>query len=300
VSLDIDRFRLAGRNLGSLKVSGKPVGEKWVLTEFDMSHNGIKTMASGAWMNNKESGSITSFDFDTKIDEAEGVLDDMAFDGFIKKGKGAIIGNINWLGAPHEFDYSRLNGDFDIQLADGELVKVAPGGGKLLGLLNFNAIARRITLDFRDVFASGLSFDRMRYTGLFSEGEAIMRDAFIFTPAVFVRMEGKLDLDKELIDMEIHMSPELGGNLTLLSALANPAAGAVVFLTQRIFKDEMRKSSFKSFRALGTWEDFEMVEFNAQKKNSQQPDSDPEGADSEKHDAAQALEINPVAPNPTP
>jgi len=113
-------------------------------------------------------------------------------------------------------------------------------------------------------------------------------------------MEGKLDLDKELIDMEIHMSPELGGNLTLLSALANPAAGAVVFLTQRIFKDEMRKSSFKSFRALGTWEDFEMVEFNAQKKNSQQPDSDPEGADSEKHDAAQALEINPVAPNPTP
>ena len=57
------------------------------------------------------------------------------------------------------------------------------------------------------------------------------------------------------------MSPELGGNLTLLSALANPAAGAVFFITQQLFKDEMRKSSFKSYRALGTWEDFEMVEF---------------------------------------
>ena len=85
-----------------------------------------------------------------------------------------------------------------------------------------------------------------------------MRDAFIFSPAVFVQMEGKIDLDNELIDMEMHMSPELGGNLTLLSVLANPAAGAVVFLTQQIFKDEMRESSFQSYRALGSWRDFEL------------------------------------------
>jgi len=75
-------------------------------------------------------------------------------------------------------------------------------------------------------------------------------------------MEGKVDLNKELVDLEVHVSPELGGNLALLSALANPAAGAFVFLTQRIFKDEMRNSSFKSYRALGTWEDFEMVEID--------------------------------------
>ena len=102
----------------------------------------------------------------------------------------------------------------------------------------------------------------MRYTGVFADGEAIMRQAYIFTPAVFVNMQGKLDLDEELIDMEIHLSPELGGNLTLLSALANPAAGALVFLTQQLFKDEMRSASYKSYRALGTWEDFEMVEFD--------------------------------------
>jgi len=272
ITLDIDRLRLAGKSLGKLALRGEPSTDKWLLSKFDMTHRGIKTTASGEWVNDEQSGSISSFDFDTKIDEAEGVLDDMAFDGFIKKGKGTIKGNVNWLGAPHEFEYARLNGDFDIRIADGELVKVEPGGGKLLGLLNFNAIARRITLDFRDVFASGLKFDRMQYTGLFSEGEAIMRDAFIFTPAVFVRMEGKVNLHKELIDMEIHMSPELGGNLALLSALANPAAGAVVFITQRIFKDEMRNSSFRSFRALGTWEDFEMVEFDAGRED---PDTRP-------------------------
>ena len=117
--------------------------------------------------------------------------------------------------------------------------------------------------DFRDVFATGLKFDRMRYAGAFADGEAILNEAFVLAPSVFVRMEGKIDLDKELVDLEVHVSPELGGNLALLSALANPAAGAFVFITQRIFKDEMRNSSFKSYRALGTWEDFEMVEIDA-------------------------------------
>jgi uncharacterized protein YhdP len=184
----------------------------------------------------------------------------MDFDGFVRKGKGSVTGELRWIGAPQEFDYSRLNGRFDASIREGELVKVEPGGGKLLGLLNFNAIARRLVFDFRDVFASGLQFDRMRYAGVLADGEVIFTDAFIFSPAVFVRMEGKLDLDKELVDMEVHIAPELGGNIALLSALANPTAGAVVFITQRLFKDEMRNSSFKSYRALGTWEDFEMLE----------------------------------------
>ena len=260
ITLNVDAFQVTGKNLGSLRFHGRPKEDRWLTEEFVLTQNGIRTEARGGWRNNASDGSITSIDFNTSIEEAEGALTDMDFDGVIKRGTGTLTGNINWIGAPHEFDYARLNGEFDLSVRDGELVQVEPGSGKLLGLLNFNAIARRLIFDFRDVFASGLKFDRMRYNGLLAEGEAIFREAYIFSPAVFVSMEGKLDLDKELIDMEVHLSPELGGNLTLLSALANPTAGAVVFLTQRIFKDEMRESSFKSYRALGTWRDFEMVE----------------------------------------
>jgi uncharacterized protein YhdP len=205
----------------------------------------------------------------------------------LKKGSGTLDANINWQGAPHEFDFSRLNGDFDLRISDGELVKVEPGSGKLLGLFNFNAFARRFTLDFRDVFSSGLQFDRMRYAGLLADGEAIMRDAYIFSPAVFVQMEGKIDLGRELIDMEIHASPELGGNLTLLSALASPAAGAVVFLTQQIFKEQMRLSSFKSYRALGAWDDFELNEFN----QGDTPAGEGQGADAKQGQPSSELGI---------
>ena len=262
VELTADSFKLAGKPLGSLKVAGAPQGDQWKISSLEMIDQGIRTTGAGQWVNSSDAGSLSSFVINTVIDEAGDVLDDMEFTGLLKKGSGTLDANIKWQGAPHEFDFSRLNGDFDLRISDGELVKVEPGSGKLLGLFNFNAFARRFTLDFRDVFSSGLQFDRMRYAGLLADGEAIMRDAYIFSPAVFVQMEGKIDLDRELIDMEIHASPELGGNLTLLSALASPAAGAVVFLTQQIFKEQMRLSSFKSYRALGTWDDFELNEFN--------------------------------------
>lgn len=259
-SLEIKNFRFEGKNLGHLNLIAKPVADEWKVEKLTLKHNGISTEATGNWKNSEAYGSLSKIEFKTTIDQAEDALNDMDFDGFIRKGKGSVSGELRWIGAPHEFDYSRLNGRFDAAIKSGELVKVEPGGGKLLGLLNFNAMARRLVFDFRDVFASGLQFDRMRYAGVLADGEVIFTDAFIFSPAVFVRMEGKLDLGKELVDMEVHIAPELGGNLALLSALANPAAGAVVFITQRLFKDEMRSSSFKSYRALGTWEGFEMLE----------------------------------------
>ncbi len=264
IRLTIDSLYMDGRSLGALDFYGLPEGDVWKFDKFVLVHNGIRTTAAGDWSNTKVDGSVSSFDFSTSIDEAEGVLNDMDFNGYVRKGRGSIEGTVEWPGAPYEFEYSRLNGKFDLFVKDGELVQVEPGSGKLLGLLNFNTIARRLVFDFRDVFASGLQFDRMRYRGLLSNGEAILQDAYILTPAVFVRMEGKLDLDKELIDMDVHLSPELGGNLTLLSALANPTAGALVFLTSQFFKDDMRRASFVSYQAKGTWEDFEMVEIDSE------------------------------------
>jgi len=258
IVLSANSFQISGKPFGRLEMAGKPNGNKWQLTKFTMDDHGIFTTADGEWINNAEQGSLTSINIETKIDEAGDVLDEMDFDGVLKKGSGYFRSKANWIGAPHEFDFGRLNGEFEMRITDGELVSVEPGGGKLLGLLNFNAIARRLTLDFRDIFATGMQFDRMNYSGLFADGEAIMRDAYVLTPSVFLHLEGKLDLKKELVDLEIHAAPELVGNLTLLSALANPAAGAVVFLTQQIFKDQMRASSFKSYRALGTWDDFEI------------------------------------------
>ncbi len=263
VSLNANTFVVDKKKLGRLLIEGAPTADSWNISQVSLDNTDISTTGSGQWINDEESGSNSSLSLITTIDEAGGVLDEMQFNDLIRQGQGRFNGELRWIGAPHEFDFARLNGEFDLQVKDGELIRVESGAGRLIGLLNFNSILRRLTLDFRDVFSSGLKFDKMQYTGIIAEGKAIMREAFMLSPAVFVQMEGNIDLHREEIDMEIHASPELGGNLALLSAIANPTAGAVVFLTQRIFKDQMRSNSLLSYRALGTWKDFELAEIDS-------------------------------------
>lgn len=266
VKLLVNQFSVNKKQLGRLSFEAGPTNEGWNIDTLSLTQSGITTNADGLWLNDAEQGSISRLKFETTIEEAGGALEDMNFEGILRKGTGSVVGNLNWIGAPHEFDFARLNGDFNAFIKDGELVQVEPGGGKLLGLLNMNAILRRLVFDFSDVVASGLRFDRMRFVGVLADGEAVLQDAFVLSPAVFVTMEGNVNLDQEMIDMEVHVSPELGGNIALLSALANPAAGAVVFITQQLFKDDLRRSNFKSYQALGSWQDFEIQELNKSKK----------------------------------
>ena len=262
LSLMVDDFKIDGKPYGQLQLKGAPHDDRWQLNKFELEYLGTRTSVTGQWINNPQVGTLSSFDFDMNIKEAGEALGAIDLEGFVNQGKGHIKGNLNWIGAPHEFTSARLNGNFDLKIEDGELVKVSSGSGRLIGLLNFNTIARRLVLDFSDVFADGLEFDQMVFSGVFADGEAIINKAYLFAPAVFMRIEGKVNLVEELIDLEIHLSPELGGNLALLSALANPAAGAVVYLTQRIFKDQLRNTQFRSYRVRGTWDDFELVEFD--------------------------------------
>ena len=52
-----------------------------------------------------------------------------------------------------------LSGDLAVTVGAGQFTKIEPGIGKLLGVLSLQALPRRITLDFRDVFSEGFAFD---------------------------------------------------------------------------------------------------------------------------------------------
>ena len=46
------------------------------------------------------------------------------------------------------------------QVDNGQFAQLEPGVGRLLGVLSLQALPRRITLDFQDVFSEGFAFDR--------------------------------------------------------------------------------------------------------------------------------------------
>ena len=69
--------------------------------------------------------------------------------------------DIGWPGSPVNFALSDLVGRFSVKAKDGRFVDVSEGSGavRIVSLLNFTAIAKRMALDFSDVFGKGISFD---------------------------------------------------------------------------------------------------------------------------------------------
>ena len=77
----------------------------------------------------------------------------------VKSAPTKIDGQLSWDGAPSDFDYPTLTGSFKLRSGAGQFTKVDPGVGRLLGVLSLQALPRRISLDFRDVFSEGFAFD---------------------------------------------------------------------------------------------------------------------------------------------
>ena len=69
-------------------------------------------------------------------------------------------GSSMWAGAPQRLRLSVARRERSRSTSGaGQFTKIDPGIGKLLGVLSLQALPRRITLDFRDVFSEGFAFD---------------------------------------------------------------------------------------------------------------------------------------------
>ena len=91
----------------------------------------------------------------------------------------------------------------------------------------------------------------MKSNGLINNGDVVLDKFYIFSPSVYGEALGEVDLVQENYDMQILVSPQLGGNVALLTALSNPAAGAVVWLVDKVFKGKLNKAVVYTYKVDG-------------------------------------------------
>ena len=104
----------------------------------------------------------TSLTYRLDISDAGGFLNRLQLKDVVKGGNGSLSGELHWSGSPFSMDLPSLGGTMDIAIRDGQFLKVEPGAAKLIGVLNLQALPKLLTLDFRDIFAQGFSFDELR------------------------------------------------------------------------------------------------------------------------------------------
>ena len=265
LDIDAERFLSKGRELGHLKMQAQPNGSDWRIDKLELRNDGGSITASGAW---HVGGAAERTELTARFDirDAGTFLAHFGYPEEIRAAPTQVEGSFAWAGAPSDFDYRTLNGNLRLKSGAGQFVKIDPGIGKLIGVLSLQALPRRITLDFRDVFSEGFAFDEANGTVDIVNG-VLRTDAFhINGTAARVDIRGSADLAHETQQLDVRVQPSLATSFSagtagaaMLLLAANPVVAAVVgagtFLAQKALQDPIEQMFSYEYRVTGSWTD---------------------------------------------
>lgn len=253
VELTIDDFRLRDMQLGSVRVAAENRSGSWQ-ARVEAKNDVASLTGTGAWRPSRAAPE-TAFDFQLAVDDAEKLLTRVGMPDAVRRGNGRITGSLRWTGAPFGLDLASLSGQMTAEIGKGQFKKLEPGVGRLLGVLSLQSLPRRITLDFRDIFSEGFAFDSIVGNASIDRGVMQTEDLRIRGAAALIDLSGRVNLLGETQDLRVRVQPSVGDTLATGAMLANPVAGAVVWLAQKALNDPLGQAFAYEYAVTGPWSD---------------------------------------------
>lgn len=169
-----------------------------------------------------------------------------------------------WMGDPQDFALKKIAGKIDVFLEKGRFKNnPSPGSDgllRLMAILNFDSLARRLRLDFSDLYQSGLAYDEIVGKVSFVPGTMTFTEPLsVKTPSSRLQLAGKLDLENEKIDARLVATLPVVGSYTFFTALVTglPAA-AGIYLVSKLFKKQVDRATSISYSIKGSWSEPQM------------------------------------------
>ena len=254
VDLTAEDFRLGARSFGQLRLVADNESRDWRIRQLALTSPQGTINATGVWQLGTRVP-VTRVDFTAEVSDIGAYFARLQLPPGVKGGSGRIAGNISWNGAPISLDLPTLAGAMQMEAKKGRFVKVEPGLGKLIGVLSLQALPRRVTLDFRDVFSSGFAFDQISANVAVSRGIAHTEDFSMLGSAARVEMKGDVNLAGETQRLDVKILPSLSEGVALGAAILNPAIGIAALLAQKVLKDPLSHLAAFDYEISGTWTD---------------------------------------------
>ncbi|WP_114971662.1 YhdP family protein [Rhodoferax ferrireducens] len=264
----VEDFELRGKRLGRVEVEAinrdAGVGAReWRLSKLNVITPEAVLTATGNWAavgsaSSRSAPAQRRTVMNFKLDIADGgeLLSRFGMKDVVRQGHGKMEGQVAWMGSPFSLDYPSMTGAFTVNVETGQFLKADPGMAKLLGVLSLQALPRRFTLDFRDVFSEGFSFDFLRGDVTIEQGIAKTNNLQMKGVNAAVLMEGRADIAKETQDIKVVVVPEINaGTASLIATVINPAVGLGTFLAQMFLRRPLIEAATQEFHIDGAWAD---------------------------------------------
>ena len=263
----VDDFRVGGHELGRLEVEavnrplgappGQPDAHEWQLTRLRLENPAARFAATGRW---RPAAGATparmAADFRLELDDGGALLARLGMPDALRGGRGQLTGDVAWQGSPLAPHAPTMNGQLRLAVREGKFLQADSGAARLLSVLSLQALPRRLTLDFRDVFEQGFAFDDASGDVTITDGVARTNNLRMRGVQAGVLMEGEADLARETQDLRVIVVPEINaGTASLLYSIINPVIGISTFVAQLFLRQPLMAAGTREFHVSGTWDD---------------------------------------------
>lgn len=240
--------------LGEVRLETHRTADGLELELIDVSGPDLRLQARGQWVQAEDgeprslmTGRLSSRNFNQLV-QATG------YQAGLRARQASVDFELDWPGTPLDFNLFRVAGGLDFELRGGNIPQASAGAGRLLGLISFNALPRRLMLDFRDVFASGFPFDGIEGRFDMQGGMAQTDGVKIASPAAVMTLTGTTDMIARTYDQSLVIEPGLGSTLPVIGGLAGgPVGAAAGLLLRTIFNQPLKGVSMARYTIQGPW-----------------------------------------------
>lgn len=250
------------QNLGAFNFRYRPDNSGASISDFRMvapdSSITDQTRTGGANIDWRYGGGMHTSSFNglfAAADLAE-VLPRWGHDANVESEVATFNGTLQWNGSPLAFTLKDASGQLQLDIRDGRFVDIEAGTARVFGALNFDALIRRLQLDFSDIFQSGYNFDSITGNLALERGVVTTNGAAVIDgPSSHLSINGEIDLAQETIAADMEVQIPLGQNLSMLAGLLGAWPIALsTYLASMIFADEVAEFATVIYRLEGPWE----------------------------------------------
>ena len=254
LDLHIEELRWGGEAVGELRTRLRRSEQGMRLHDLDIDLRGLRLTGDLDWSGQGHS----RFDGVLQADDIGQVLRAWKYTPTLTSDTFVTDARLQWPGSPAFFALSRSTGELRLQARNG-MLQSGDGSAEALrvfGLLNFNALTRRLRLDFSDLFGKGTAYDTLGGKLRVEQGVlSTMEPLRLEGPSARLKLEGQLDLPQDNIDMGLLVTLPVTNNLPLAALIAGaPQLGGVLFIADRLFGERMSRFASVKYRVSGDWQ----------------------------------------------
>ncbi|WP_194756232.1 YhdP family protein [Aliidiomarina indica] len=222
--------------LGEIRFEFQPNNYGAQINALDVRRGNTRLQGSAGWRPGEPTQSILQGQFESG--DVGALLGDLGFNSTVRDSSASIRYQLQWQGGLLDWNTETLSGQVDWQLGPGYLRDVSDGGARIFSVLSMESILRKLTLDFRDIFARGMFYSSFGGTLNLEQGIVRTENTRMNGAAGDMTVRGQTNLADETLDYQLTYVPKVTSSIpVLLAFMVNPPSGLAALFIDRMLHD---------------------------------------------------------------